>query len=305
MAIPVALYRVSKYEPESVRKSVGVLLETIRCRPPREARILVKPNLLTPKKALATTHPLVIKAVCEYLLDFGARVSVGDSPSFGTAKKVANANGLAEALSGLPIEIINLSRPTKIRLASGRSVSISQKALEKDLIINVAKLKAHSQLRVSAAVKNFFGCVVGFRKALAHCQYGDISNLFESLLIEIMQALPENVSLIDSVVAMKRTGPIDGDPFDLSLLGASSNPVALDTALYTILGLQPHHVPLWLESQKQRLSGAHIHELSYPLAQPEEFDTTGFALPSPLKPVTFHPGRFLRGRLKSVLNRFY
>jgi uncharacterized protein (DUF362 family) len=107
-----------------------MLLETIQCRPPRGTRILVKPNLLTPKKALATTHPLVVQAVCEYLLDYGARVSVGDSPAFGTAKKVANANGLAEALNGLPIEIINLSRPTKIRLASGISIGISQKALD-------------------------------------------------------------------------------------------------------------------------------------------------------------------------------
>ncbi|MBW1670610.1 MAG: DUF362 domain-containing protein [Deltaproteobacteria bacterium] len=304
MAISVALCRVSKYEPKPVGKSVGMLLETIQCRPHRDARLLVKPNLLTPKKDLATTHPLVVRAVCEYFLDYGASVSVGDSPAFGTAKKVANANGLAEALSGLPVEIINLSRPTKIRLASGISIGISQKALEKDLIVNVAKLKAHSQLRVTAAVKNFFGCVVGFRKALAHCRYGDMSNLFESLLIEIMQALPETVSLVDGVTTMQRTGPIDGDPFDLSLLGASSNPVALDTALYTILGLQPHHVPLWLESQKQGLSGAHIHELSYPLAQPEEFDISGFTLPSQLKPVTFYPIRFLKGRLKSMFNGF-
>jgi uncharacterized protein (DUF362 family) len=303
MAILVALCRVSKYEPRPVRKSVGMLLETIQCRPSKGTRILVKPNLLTPKKALATTHPLVVRAVCEYFLDYGAMVSVGDSPAFGTAKKVANSNGLAEALDGLPIEIINLSRPTKIRLASGISIGISQKALEKDLIINVAKLKAHSQLRVTAAVKNFFGCVVGFRKALAHCRYGDMSNLFESLLIEIMQALPETVSLVDGVMTMQRTGPIDGDPFDLSLLGASSNPVALDTALYTILGLQPHHVPL-LESQKRGLSGAHIHELNYPLAQPEEFDTAGLTLPSPLKPVTFYSIRFLKGRLKSMFHRF-
>ena len=48
-----------------------------------------------------------------------------------------------------------------------------------------------------------------------------------------MQAMPETVSLVDGVMSMQRTGPIDGDPFDLSLLGASSNPVALDTALYT------------------------------------------------------------------------
>jgi len=304
MAISVGLCRVSKYELKPVRKSVEMLLEAIQCRPPRDARVLIKPNLLTPKKGLATTHPLVVRAVCEYFLDYGVSVSVGDSPAFGTAKKVANANGLEEALNGLPVGIINLGRPTKIRLASGISIGISRKAMEKDLIVNVAKLKAHSQLRVTAAVKNFFGCVVGFRKALAHCRYGDMSNLFERLLIEIMQVLPETVSLVDGVTIMQRTGPIDGDPFDLSLLGASLNPVALDTALYNILGLQAKHVPLWLESQKQGLSGAHINELSYPLAQPEEFDISGFSLPSLLKPVTFYPIRFLKGRFKSMFNGF-
>jgi uncharacterized protein (DUF362 family) len=303
MTIPVALCRISTYELKSIRKSVDMLLETIKCRIPRNTKVLVKPNLLTPKKALATTHPIVVRAVCEYFLDRGAQVTVGDSPAFGTAKKVANANGLTEALNGLRAEIINLGLPIKIRLACGISIGISQKALDKELIVNVAKLKAHSQLRVTAAVKNFFGCVVGFRKALAHCRYGDRSNLFESLLIEVMQALPETVNLIDGVDIMQRTGPVDGDPFGLSLLGVSSNPVAMDTALYNILRLHPYSVPLWLESQKRGLPGAHIHELSYPSAQPEDFDITGLTLPLILKPVKFYPVRFLKGRLKSMFNR--
>lgn len=231
-------------------------------------------------------------------------MNIGDSPAFGTARRVANANGLTEALQGLPVKIINLDHAKKIRLECGICIGISQKALEPDLIINIAKLKAHSQLCITAAVKNLFGCVVGFRKALAHCQYGDVSNLFESLIIELIQALPQTVSLVDAVTSMHKTGPVNGIPFNLNLIGGSPSPVALDTALYNILEVRPHNAPLWLESQRRKLPGAHIHELIYPLAKPENFDAFGFIFPCKLKPVTFYPTRFLKGRLNSFLNRF-
>lgn len=54
----------------------------------RSAHVLVKPNLLT-ATPLACTSPVVVAAVCRWLLDQGARVRVGDSPGFGTATAVA------------------------------------------------------------------------------------------------------------------------------------------------------------------------------------------------------------------------
>jgi hypothetical protein len=91
-----------------------------RIRPAPGTRILVKPNLVAPRRArLSCTHPAVVRAACVYLLDCGARVAVGDSPAFGTARVVARLCGLTEALRDLPVGIVNFTRPRPVRLSFG------------------------------------------------------------------------------------------------------------------------------------------------------------------------------------------
>ena len=68
--------------------------------------VLIKPNLLapaTPEKAIVT-HPLIIKAVVEYVLDKGARPRISDSPAMGSFDRVLRESGIKEALAGLDIE---------------------------------------------------------------------------------------------------------------------------------------------------------------------------------------------------------
>ena len=48
---------------------------------------------------------------------------------------------------------------------------------------------------------------------------------------------------------MHRHGPTNGEPYPLGLLAAAANPVALDTAVFTLLGLSPGQVPLWREAR--------------------------------------------------------
>ena len=111
------------------------LFQAIGWRPPRGSRILVKPNLLapTPPDFLPCTHPLVVRAVCEYLLALGVRVTVGDSPSFGTGIQIAHKIGLADALADLPVNLIDLNRPKLVRLVSHVGlVAISRRALDFD-----------------------------------------------------------------------------------------------------------------------------------------------------------------------------
>ena len=263
--------------------------------------MLVKPNLVAPANAqLACTHPRVARAVCAFLLDHRAEVLVGDSPAFGSAAQVARICGLAAALKPLGLKITSLGRPQAVRLSGGGRIGVSRLALSAELILNLPRLKAHSQLRVTGAVKNLFGCVVGFRKALAHMRLGPTEGRFESMLVDVLGSLPRTVSLMDAIYPMHQTGPIYGRPFHLGLLAASSNPVALDTAVYGILGLSPAAVPLWLECLGRRLPGSRPEELLYPLEQPKSFDAAGFMLPERLKPMEFRPLRFVRGRLASL-----
>jgi uncharacterized protein (DUF362 family) len=296
----VFLDHLRNYVSPELDAVAGRLLELSGCHPARGDQVLVKPNLVAPSNTvLSCTHPAVVRAVCRYLADCGARITVGDSPAFGTGRIVARACGLDKALAGLPATIINLARPRQLSLKLGGTIGVSTQALDAAFIVNVPRFKVHDQMRLTLAVKNFFGCVAGFRKSLAHQRHGEKGTRFESMIMDVCQAMPRSVSIVDGVVAMHVCGPAHGKPFALGLLGACADPVALDTALHAVLGLPPDGTPLGEEAARRGL----IEEVAYPLRRPDEFNAHDFILPGALSPVAFKAGRFLKGRLKSLYIR--
>lgn len=300
MPVTVALAHCADYTPELVQRQVDACLQAAGLRFGRGERVLLKPNLLKAAD-LACTHPQVVRAACVHVLEHGARPFVADSPAFGSGRRVARAIGLSQALQDLDVPVRNMTRPVRCKLPMGRSVGLSRDALEADAILNLPKLKAHCQMRITGAVKNLFGCVPGTRKAVLHTLHGDMQGApgaagfqaprFESLIIELAGLLPPTSSLLDGVTAMHVQGPSGGRPYPLKLLAASREAVALDTAVYTVLGATPEDVPLWREARRRNLAGAHVEELEFPLKRPEAFDAAGFELPAPLDPQTFHPLR--------------
>lgn len=302
--IPVALLRQDGYAPSSLREAVERLLCACGRRFSPGQRVLVKPNLVSRANAgLSCTHPAVAAALCAALLDRGARVLVADSPAFGSAERVASACGLAEALRPLGLRVQTLDRPAPLALTLGGSIGVSRTALEADGIVSLARVKAHGQFRATASVKNLFGCVCGCRKALAHMRLGETPGAMESMVLDVFAALPPVLGAADGVVAMHRDGPVHGEAYALGLLGASAAPMALDAALFSLLGLAPAQVPLWAEAQRRGLPGAGPGDAAFPLARPEDFDATGFVTARELDPMRFEPLRFVRGRVKSLLHR--
>ncbi|WP_197498736.1 DUF362 domain-containing protein [Halodesulfovibrio spirochaetisodalis] len=303
--IPVALKHCPDYTYSSVLAAVQTCLQAIHFSPSAGAKVLVKPNLLkADSTGLCCTSPVVVEAVCECLLEYGCTVTVGDSPAFGSAASVARSIGLTEGLERLGVPLITLDSPACVTFASGNSIGISRSALESDLLVNVPRMKAHTQMRATFAVKNLFGCVSGVRKAIAHSTHGDKANAFRELLVDVALALPESVSVVDGITCMHKTGPSGGEPYSLGLIGAAGDPVSLDTALYSVLGCTVDEMPLWGELQRKNVRGAFQEQLEYVLATPQEFDAEGFILPFHLIPETFHPIRLIRSGLKRFWKRY-
>jgi hypothetical protein len=96
---------------------------------------------------------------------------------------------------------------------------------------------------------------------------------------------------------------VRGEAFPLGLLGASALPLALDAALFGLLGQTPAAVPLWAEALRRGLPGAEPGAVVFPLAAPQDFDASGFVVAEILEPMRFEPLRFVRGRMKSLLHR--
>lgn len=272
-------------------------------------RVLVKPNLLR-ADVPTCSNAILVAGVCRYLKDRGCAVTVGDSPGFGTAKGVAAAIGLDAALRNAgcaDVPLITLDSPVKRPLSLGGSIGISRHALDADHILNIPKLKAHSQMRVTGSVKNLFGCVSGARKALAHTLYGDKERdgvrAFPSLIADILDHLPPVTTLMDAVTAMHVRGPSGGREFPASLLAAGAAPAAVDTAVYSMLGVTPGDIPLWLELQRRKTPGAFLEDVMLCGEHPGTFDLSAFKLPETLSGESFNPVRLMVSTIKRLWAR--
>ncbi|SDF15547.1 DUF362 domain-containing protein [Desulfovibrio legallii] len=312
--LPVALTRCQDYTEPTLSRQTGAALDAARLTEHislRGARVLVKPNLLQ-AKALACTTPAVVAAACAWLMDQGARVTVADAPGFGRAAAVARAVGLEAALKplGLAVRPLETPVPTTLPLLSGSPpphgraprFGIARLALESDAILSLPRVKAHSQMLLTLAVKNCFGCVCGLRKAVVHAREGRDPDFFADCLAALWAALPPVAALADGVRAMHVTGPSKGEPFPLNLLGACASAPALDEALCAVLGRTPSSVPLGAALIRRQAPGTAAAGCVpvYPLLRPEDFDAAGFVLPARLAHTSFHPARLLKSCARRI-----
>lgn len=302
-ATEVGLLCCPTYQRQRLKETIDQLCGSLSFTVRPGDTVLLKPNLIGALRAdgLASTHPEFIAAVAEWGLDQSARVIVGDSPAFGSASGVMRAVGITEALEGLPVTIQDFKRYRRIVLAGGYTVNLAEPVLDCDILINLPKVKAHSQLRVSLAVKNFFGAVVGMHKALYHVRYGDRTERFAGLLVDLLALMPAGLSLADGIVAMHADGPVKGRPFQLHVVAGSLNPVALETALMDVLGLEYAGNPLWLECARRNLPGAEPSDLIYPHLAPDSVRAKDFQVPMVLKPISFNPFRMALSAIKRGL----
>ncbi len=295
---PVALQSCEDYGRDRLKRKIEQVGQAAGLRINPGSMVLLKPNLVAAGSGplhLACTSPDFVAAAAEWCLDHGAKVVVGDSPAFGSGRMVMEACGLAEKLRSLGVKMVDFGRSRTIKLLCGMKVPVSIEALDSDVLVNLPRVKAHNQLYVSLAVKNYFGVVSGWRKALHHAVNGDVGTRFEELLVDLPGLFNDTFTLLDGVIAMQGSGPMTGEPYPLRLIGGAIDPVALDTAVMRIIGADYEKSRIWLECRRRGLPGADPDRLEFPLLHPRELSAPEFILPEQLSPVIFHPGRMLIG----------
>ena len=135
------------------------------------ARILVKPNLLTakPPEAAATTHPEVVRGVIHALRRSGVnKIAIADSPAGSYSwEELWSKTGMAALAADEKVELLPLLGFRKIDVA-GFSVPVFKGLDDFDAFVSVPKLKTHLLTKVTGAVKNSYGLVVGESKSAFH-----------------------------------------------------------------------------------------------------------------------------------------
>jgi uncharacterized protein (DUF362 family) len=307
MTTTVVLSRCASYEDRCVRAAIEDVLEPlggIGAFVSPGTRVLLKPNLIVARHQdqAATTHPAVMKVVAQMVVEAGAMPIIGDSPAFGSARGVAARSGIMKIAREMGIEIVEFRNPQRIWLGRGslRSILVDRLAFEADAIINLPKLKIHGQMMLSLAVKNLFGFVPGRRKALCHLLFSGNRKGFARLILEIMEHVQPQLTIVDGIVGMEGDGPSNGDPRGFGLVAAGTDCVAIDTVLAEVLGIQPRDVPILEVAHELGVGETRLDRIAILGEQLDSIRVSEVWVPA-LSPIGFSVPRLARGMVKHCM----
>jgi uncharacterized protein (DUF362 family) len=305
----VSLIRATSYEHEALRESLETLLEPLGgmaafVKPGN--RVLLKPNLLTgarPGKE-CTTRPELVYAIAQIVMEAGGKPFLGDSPAFGSAKGVAVANGYLPILEELNLPIIEFHGQRYQTVNEGfNHLLLCKEAMEADVVINLPKVKSHTQLVLTLGVKNLFGCVPGKMKAWWHMEAGKDANRFGEMLVETARAIDPDLTITDGIIGHEGNGPSGGEPRPLGVLAASSDVFALDRAMVEILNVPPEQVPTVAASMRLGLVGE-LDTIHFPHLHPDLLKIDDWQLPDKFLPIDFGMPRVIKSTFKHLYIRF-
>ena len=256
--------RKATYDDQSIRPMIHEMLDS---QGPQwikaGTRVVVKPNMLLPappEKGIVT-HPLIVRIVTEYLLDKGAEVQISDSPPIGSFHKLVRQSGYHEALEDLDADLKSFTDSVQVDVGEPfGAIEIARDAMEADLVINLAKLKSHTQMYLTLGVKNIFGTVVGLRKPEWHMRAGVDRLMFARLLVQIYQAVAPAFTIVDGILALEGQGPgKSGRPRELGLLLGGDNAHAVDKTICTLLGLDANDLLTYRLARELNVFNGEVH----------------------------------------------
>jgi uncharacterized protein (DUF362 family) len=268
-------------EIDSVLKPLGGMENFVK----EGDKVLLKVNLLLskgPEKAV-TTHPEFIRAVAKAVRAAGGIPLIGDSPaglfSKRALKKAYKRSGLEELAQEEDIPLNYDTGTRKLDIPEGmrlRNSPFCDFVFGVDKIIALPKLKTHSFQYMTLACKIMYGAVPVITKAKYHARFPRNMS-FADMLLDILTLVKPQLYLMDGILAMEGAGPGGGDPIELGLTLASTDPVAMDIAVCRTFGIEPVGIPVLKRAKIRHLWP---EEIEYPLLQPEDVSYKSFKLPS-------------------------
>lgn len=250
----VSIVRCSDYSQvkDAIRESLSLIggLEKII---PKGSRVLLKPNVLSalPPEAAVTTHPAIVVAMCELVLEAGGIPIIGEgsgitSSGATSTSKALKASGIEQIASAAKVEIINFetSGYVEVKIPNAKQFShlhLAKSIAEADVIISLPKLKTHELTLYTGAVKNFFGVIP--QKTRKEIHYLEDREKFGEAVVDIYSIVKPRLAVMDGVIGMEGNGPSGGTPISSGVIMASYDCVALDIVASELIGFDPLRVP--------------------------------------------------------------
>ncbi len=276
-------------------------------------KIVIKPNLImaVAPERVATTHPTVVRGVCEYLREKGADdITLAESSGglynaeyMGNAYRVSGMKGLTDVLRlNDDFSAETVVCPDGYR---NHTFHLITPIVHADIIINICKLKTHSMTGFSGGIKNLFGTIPGLEKPQMHYMFPDLKD-FSNMLVELSTVVNPALTIIDAIDCMEGNGPTGGTCHSLHMLLGSTNMYEQDYFAATLMGIDPMSIEMIKNAaQKGYFKPEEINEAAI-TGDPLLKDLTPFKLPDTID-INFSSKvpKFLQKPFLFIMNKIF
>lgn len=247
----VSLLRCDTYDNVVLKERIYQSLRLIGFDPEqfRNARVVVKPNLLMPAKEekAIITHAEFFRAVVQVVKQNGGTPVLVESPAVHSLERTIRKTGYAEVVE---TENVTIADPTQTRTLTFdaakkfKHIDISEAYFDADIILNLPKFKTHGITYITGAVKLLFGAIPGLEKSKMHLR-SPTPEAFSEFLLDLYGAMNYGLSppkpiihLMDAIMVQEGEGPGPaGIPRRLNAVLAGDNGIAVDYVATMIAGL--------------------------------------------------------------------
>ena len=251
-----------------VKRTKKALLKLKPNLPPKNSKILIKPNLVEPfpKDSGAVTRPEVVEGIIKYLNSVGKyKLIIGEGCSYtGRTRECFEKAGYYYLENKYDIKIIPFDEKefvlVKLNGEKWKEIKVSKIAKESDYIISAPVLKEHGY-KVTLALKNMMGILEprGYypNKDYMHRLGFVFKGGWSKRLCDLLTKFRPDLSVIDGTTAMYGSH-LYGELKQMDLTIVGEDPVAVDSVASNILG---HEKVFYIEDAEKRGIGSKRAEI--------------------------------------------
>jgi len=246
----VSLVKIREDTINSIKQAILKSLNLIAYSFEKDAKnVLIKPNMCYywDYSTGQTTDPKFVAAIIEILREkISPEVDISIVESDASAMKCKHAFkflGYEKIAEQYHVKLVNLSEveaePVKVKVRDQNfNFMVPQIIKDADLRINIPKIKYMPLTKISCALKNIYGCNPYPKKFKYH------SKLNETI-VALNKVMQFNLCVQDGIIVPS------SQTSKLGLVMASQDPVAMDAAAATIMGVNPKSVEHIVLAEKE------------------------------------------------------
>ncbi len=269
----VSAVNCSSYQLSELEEKVRAAVELAGGWPEKlkpGANVLLKPNLLsarTPEQCV-TTHPELVRAVIRELRRKGIdRITIADSPAGNYSwQELWEKTGMRKIADEEKVDLIPVDNFVRKEVPGYGNVPILKEFSSFDVFISLPKLKTHLLTKITGAVKNSYGLMVGEAKSGFHGKCPSPRKM-AGFLASVYGVIKPDFVIMDAVESMAGDGPAAGSPFKSELIFAGADAVAVDACACAVYGYAANEIPLLVKTEA----------LGFGTADPELIEKNGDA----------------------------